>query len=77
MMRSCDGGTAACRVRALPPELQRIAFFLLLFFCRRCFNPKRRRLLNFFLSPTDTSPPFLLPPRAVFVYDLASGWAAS
>lgn len=70
-------GWASCRVEALPPELRRF-FFPLAFLLSPVFQPKETppaQLLP--LSPTDASPPFLLPPRAVFVYDLASGWAAS
>lgn len=83
MMCSCDGGTDVCWVEALRwksgfhPSSSALLVSLAFLLVAGVSTQKRRRLLNFFLSPTETSPPFILPPRAVFVYDLASGWAAS
>lgn len=59
LMRRRDGP----RVESRLFHLSSGAFFSrLLFYCRRCFNPKRRRLLNFFLSlpPTRHLPSFSL-----------------
>lgn len=63
--------------RFFPLSSSKIALFSCFSFVAGVSTRKGRRLLDSFPSPADTSPPFLLPPRAVFVYDLASGWAAS